>query len=330
MSYHERLDPEIREALDAVPIEQPDYHTMTHDDLIRWRAELAAAPAAVVPALAEGRVAVHDRHAPGQPDVRLRIYHPADRAGPLPGLYWIHGGGMIIGSVDTDGLRMSAFAEQLGCVVVAVEYRLAPEHPYPAAVEDCYTGLAWTAEHAEELGILADRLVIGGSSAGGGLAAATTLLARDRGGPRLAFQFLECPMLDDRNETPSSREFTEAIVWDRAGNHFGWAAVLGDRAGTADVPAYAAPGRATDLAGLPPTYVDVGELEVLRDECVEYALRLMRSGVSTELHVFPGAYHGFTIHAPQTQLGGRAVATQLAALRRAMEGGSQAPVAPLD
>ena len=213
---------------------------------------------------------------------------------------------------------MVEYAVQLGCVVVSVEYRLAPEHPHPAPVEDCYAGLVWTAKNAAELGIDPDRLAVGGLSAGGGLAAGTVLLARDRGGPALAFQLLVCPMLDDRNVTPSSHEFAEAVVWNRAANLFGWTALLGDAAGTDEVSPYAAPARATDLSGLPPAYIDVGELEVFRDECVDYAQRLVQAGVSTEFHLYPGAFHGFDGMIPDAEISRRAAAERVVALRRAL------------
>ncbi|MFD8555980.1 alpha/beta hydrolase [Streptosporangium canum] len=177
-------------------------------------------------------------------------------------------------------------------------------------------GLYWI--HAAELGVDPDRLAVAGISAGGGLAAATVLLARDRGGPSLAFQMLICPMLDDRNTTPSSHEFAEAVVWNRAANLFGWAALLGDDAGTDGVSPYAAPARATDLSGLPPAYIDVGELEVFRDECVDYAQRLVRAGVSTEFHLYPGAFHGFDMVLPDTEISRRAAAERVVALRRAL------------
>jgi acetyl esterase/lipase len=181
---------------------------------------------------------------------------------------------------------------------VSVEYRLAPEHPHPAPVEDCYAGLKWMVEHAVEIGVDPSRIALAGPSAGGGLAAATALVARDRGGPPLACQILIYPMLDDRNITPSSREFAGIPGWSREANISGWTALLGDKTGTEDVSPYAAPARASDLSNLPPTLIQVGELEVFRDECVDYALRLMQAGVSTELHVYPGAYHGWEIFVP--------------------------------
>ena len=189
--------------------------------------------------------------------------------------------------------------ERFDLVLVAVEYRLAPHHPYPAPVEDCYAGLVWTVEHAAELGVDPARIVIAGQSAGGGLAAGTALLARDRGGPALAGQMLLCPMLDDRDATVSTHQFPDGGRWDREQNRFGWSAYLGSRRGTTDVDVYAAPSRAADLSGLPPTYIDVGSAEVFRDEDVAYASAIWAAGGDAELHVYPGGFHGFEVVAPE-------------------------------
>ena len=173
---------------------------------------------------------------------------------------------------------------------MSVEYRLAPETPYPGPLEDCYAGLRWTFEHASDLGVTPDRIGIAGASAGGGLAAALGLLARDRGEVPVAFQLLECPMIDDR-QTTSSSQLDGLPIWSRESNTFGWRAYLGDLYG-GDVPAYAAAARAADLAGLPPALVIVGGADGFRDEDIDYALRLNQAGVPTELHVLPGAPHG--------------------------------------
>ncbi|MFD0660539.1 alpha/beta hydrolase [Thermocatellispora tengchongensis] len=238
MAFHPNLDPGLAAALADIPLPAADFSTASFDDLPDIRLQIAAMRAAMAPAVDE-RVTIEDRRIPGPegaPDVRVRIYREAGREGVLPGLYWIHGGGMIIGEPEMDDARLASYVLEVGCVAVSVDYRLAPENPHPAPVEDCYAGLVWTAKNAAELGIDPDRIAVGGISAGGGLAAGTVLLARDRGGPAVAFQLLVCPMLDDRNITASSREFTEAIVWSRANNEFGWKALLGDRAGTDDVP----------------------------------------------------------------------------------------------
>lgn len=225
--------------------------------------------------------------------VVLTLHRPTGAGGSLPCVYWIHGGGLMIGHRHMDDDDLQRWCRAFGCACVAVEYRLAPEHPYPIPIEDCYRGLVWVAEHAGDLGIDADRIGVGGRSAGGGLAAALAMLARDRSGPRLRFQVLDCPMLDDRPRWPS-RGMAGVPVWSRESNDLGWHCYLGDRCGTDDVPALAAPARATadELAGLPPAFVAVGAVDVLRDEAVDHATRLNQAGVPTELHVYAGAPHG--------------------------------------
>jgi acetyl esterase/lipase len=224
------------------------------------------------------------------PRVVVRVHRPKGVDGPLPCIFSIHGGGYIVGSYDMDDAKFDRQCVHFPCVGVSVEYRLAPETPYPGPLDDCYAGLRWTYEHAAELGIAPDRIGISGVSAGGGLAAALALLARDRGEVPVAFQLLECPMIDDRPTTSSSR-LDGLPIWSRESNEFGWRSYLGERYG-GDVPAYAAAARATDLAGLPPALVIVGGADGFRDEDIEYALRLNQAGVPTELHVLPGAPHG--------------------------------------
>ena len=250
----------------------------------------------------------------GAPDISVRIYRPPGEAVAWPGIYLIHGGGMISGSVEGEHEVAATICEQVGAVVVSVEYRLAPGHPYPAGAEDCYAGLVWTAGHAGELGFDPGRLAIFGGSAGGGLTIATALLARDRGGPPLRFMMPIYPMIDDRNESPSSFEITDVGIWDRATNLEAWQWYLGD--GKADQ--YAAPARAEDLAGLPPAYIDVGTLDLFRDEDITFAMRLMAAGVPTALHVIPGAFHGSENIAADAPLSKRIWADRYAALRGAL------------
>jgi acetyl esterase/lipase len=253
----------------------------------------------------------------GAPDVSLLICRPAGGPAPVPCLYFIHGGGMMLGDNRSGGvLGAIEHAEELGAAVVSVEYRLAPETPHPGPVEDCYAGLTWTVEHAEELGIDPARVVIGGASAGGGLTAAVALLARDQGGPDLAGQLLLCPMLDDRNDTPSSWQLADLGIWDHAANEVGWTALLGEARGGPDVSPYAAPARATDLSGLPPAFIDVGSAETFRDEDVAYATRIWQAGGQAELHVWPGGFHGFTGVVPDAAISKAAVAAQRSWLRR--------------
>ena len=224
------------------------------------------------------------------PRVVVRVHRPRGIDGPLPCVYSIHGGGYVLGSYDMDDAKFDRQCVHFPCVGVSVEYRLAPEAAYPGPLDDCYAGLRWTYEHAAELGIARDRIGISGVSAGGGLAAGLALLARDRGEVPVAFQLLECPMIDDRQVTSSSR-LDGLPIWSREANEFGWRSYLGDLYG-GDVPGYAAASRATNLAGLPPALVIVGGADGFRDEDIEYALRLNQAGVPTELHVLPGAPHG--------------------------------------
>ena len=200
----------------------------------------------------------------------------------------------MLGSIDSEHATNVALAKALQVVVVAVEYRLAPEHPYPAGLEDCYAALSWMSENADSLGVDPDRIAVYGQSAGGGLAAALALLARDRGGPSICFQFLGMPELDDRLQTTSMKNFTDTPLWSRPNAILSWEYYLqGEhKRGADDVPYYAAPARAADLSGLPPAYVTAQEFDPLRDEDLIYAMRLLEAGVSAEVHMFPGTFHG--------------------------------------
>ncbi len=275
------LDPEIEPLQDLVPI--PDLNA---DVLPMFRSSLVAEP----PALSDGVTRVD--HVLSEDDgVFVRVHTPKGLEGPAPCLYAIHGGGYVTGSVDMYDEPFDGWCQEFGIVGVAIEYRLAPEAPYPAALDDCHAGLQWTFDHADQLGIDTAAVGITGGSAGGGLCAALALLLRDRGELEVRFQLLDSPMIDDRQQTPSSR-LDDLIVWSRVSNEFGWRSYLGDLYGRDDVPAYAAPARAEDLSGLPEAYVCVGGADGFRDEDVTYAMRLYDAGVPTELHVYPGAPHG--------------------------------------
>jgi acetyl esterase/lipase len=320
VGFEERIDPELREGLalfEALGFGRQDISGDAIAEMRVTMAELFASVLADVPP--NDRVTREDRVAPGPGgDVPVRLHRPADAQGTLPALLWIHGGGMMFGTLDQEDLACDGLAEAVGCVVASVDYRLAPEHPHPAPVEDCYAALVWLAGQAGELGVDAARIAVGGASAGGGLAAGTVLMARDRGGPQPAFQLLMYPMLDDRDATASTREFTGILSWSREHNVCGWRALLGERSGGEDVDHYAAPARAADLSGLPPTLIQVGELEVFRDEDVDYAIRLLRAGVPTELHVYPGAFHAWDLVAPQARQSLRMLDERLEALRGAL------------
>lgn len=267
-----------------------------------------------------GAIAIQELTVPGPagaPDVPLLVLRPVGMTTQAaPGIYAIHGGGMIAGDNRTRIDTFVDWAVEFGAVLVSVDYRLAPECPDPGPVEDCYAGLSWTAEHAEELGIDPARLIVAGGSAGGGLAAGVVLMARDRGGPALLGQVLMSPMVDDRHETQSSTMLDGVGVWDRNANLIGWTALLGERRGGPDVSVYAAPAREANLAGLPPAFIDVGEVDGFRDEDVTYATRIWQAGGAAELHVWPGGLHGFDQLVPGAEVSRAAISTRTDWVRR--------------
>jgi acetyl esterase/lipase len=247
-----------------------------------------------VPVLSD-RVDRSEHLVPGDPAVPLRVHVPTgDAVGLRPCVFSIHGGGYIGGSYRMYDAMLDRLCPALDLVGVSVDYRLAPETSYPGPLEDCYRGLLWTFEHADDLGVDRERIGVLGGSAGGGLAAAVALLSRDRGEVALAFQVLDSPMLDDRQVTRSS-QIDGLPIWSREFNAFGWQSYLGPLYGTGEIPYTAAPARADDLSGLPPALVMVGAIDGFLDEDVDYALRLNHAGVPAELHVYPGACHGFQL-----------------------------------
>lgn len=315
MSRRDLIDPEVRVPLEELLEALPGGFNAIPDIVQRRAAVTAMLGAIEVPE--NPNVVKEDRTIPGpqgEPDISVRIYRPRNAATPLPGVYFIHGGGMILGTVEGEDPTATLLCDQIGAVVVSVEYRLAPENPHPAPAEDCYAGLRWTAEHAGELGIDPARLAVYGASAGGGLTIATAMMARDRGGPPLAFMMPIYPMVDDRNETASSQEITDIGIWDRSGNVEAWAWYLGGK----PADQYAAPSRAEDLSGLPPAFIDVGTVDLFRDEDIAFAQRLMAAGVPTELHVHPGSYHAAETFAADAALARRIWALRIDALKRAL------------
>ncbi len=238
------------------------------------------------------------------PELMLNVHRPRDLAGPLPCIYSIHGGGYVMGSPKADDVMFDRVCPELGCVGISVDYRLSPEVPFPGPLNDCHRGLRWVFENAAALGVNQDWIGVQGSSAGGGLAAGLALEVRDGNEVEIAFLFLRAPMLDDRQITVSSRA-TGAPVWNPGSNRFGWASYLGSLSGADDVPPYAAPARATDLSGLPPTLISVGDVDGFLDEDMVFARALTAAGVPTELHVVAGVPHGLDMWTADSAAGAR-------------------------
>ncbi|GAA2688106.1 alpha/beta hydrolase [Streptomyces lunalinharesii] len=270
----------------------------------------------------DGAFVIEERQVPGPlgaAEVTLLICRPAGAKGAVPAIYHTHGGGMVAGSHRSTELAGELDrAQELGLAVVAVDYRLAPEHPGPAPVEDCYAGLMWLADHADGLGLDPSRIVLSGNSAGGALAAGLALLARDLDGPKLSGQLLQFPMLDDRCDSASARQMARVGLWDGLSNQAGWTALLGGRRGTADVPCYTAPARAEDLSRLPPAFIEVGSVEALRDEGIAYASRIWQAGGEAELHVWSGAFHSFDEWVPSAVVSRTAHQARVGWLRRVL------------
>ena len=246
--------------------------------------------------------------------LRVRVYKPKSEQKDFPGLLWIHGGGHIMGIPEMNEALCIRFAKDAGCIVAAPDYRLAPEHKYPADVDDCYAALVWMTEN---LPVRKDKIAVSGQSAGGGLTAAVALMARDKKGPAICFQMPLYPMLDCRNITPSVNQIADHRVWCKDFNVTAWKMYLGDD--VKEVPAYASPALAEDLSNLPPAYIMVGQLDPFRDEDISYAQRMLQAGVPVELHVIPGVTHGFEGIFPAAEVSRRAVNEYVKALADALK-----------
>lgn len=270
------------------------------------------------PAAVDESISLTDEVIAGPDDnpLRLRIYRPKSNNETLPVLLWIHGGGYIVGTIDDNDDLCMRFVKEADCVVVSVDYRLAPEDPYPAPLEDCYAALTWVADNAKTLNIDSNRIGVAGASAGGGLTAALTLLARDRQYPSICFQAPLYPMIDDRNNTPSANEIKEGLIWNKKTNESGWKMYLGDLYGTNNIPSHAAPARAEDYSNLPYTYTCVGQLDPFRSETLTYVNKLAEAGVDVEFHLYPGAYHGFEGLNPNADIAIRAVTEYIQAVKK--------------
>jgi len=311
MSLWDRIDAESRPPLEALWEALPGGLNGIPDIVARraaMSASRAAAPKGTFPQLQ-----ITEHQYPG-PDgsLTLRLYRPETAAALSPGLIYIHGGGMIMGDLESQDENMREAATELNMPIASIDYRKAPEHPYPAAPEDCYAGVSWVFANTETLGMDPTNIGLMGASAGGGLALATALMLRDRGGPELAYLLPIYPMIDDRHATPSSHEVVDIGIWDRAGSIEAWGWYLSG----AEADAYAAPARAEDLSRLPPSYIDVGDLDLFRDEDITLAQRLSAAGVPVEFHLWTGAYHASELFAPTARLSQQIWNTRYQAIRR--------------
>ena len=303
------VDPELRPLLDLWPTLKLDAASLAN-----LRSAERALP---TPPVVSNDVTRTEHRIPGPegaPEIGLIVYTPSG-TGPFPCLYHIHGGGYVGGSAAPLEFMHRPLAEELGCVIVTVDYRLAPETPHPGPIEDCYAGLGWVFANADDLKIDPNKVGVTGESAGGGLAAALALLARDRGDYALAYQVLTYPMIDDRTVLADPHPHAGEFIWTPHNNRFGWTALLGHEPGIDGVSPYAAAARADDLAGLPPTFIMTGALDLFVEEDIDYARRLIRAGVPTELRVYPSAFHGFDIH-PTAAVAATARADRIAAFKR--------------
>ncbi|HKS44570.1 MAG TPA: alpha/beta hydrolase [Amycolatopsis sp.] len=281
-------------------------------DIAATRAQVAEMLAQLPKPPVPDTLSIEDTTTNGVP---VRIYRPTGRPGPLPALLNLHGGGFVFGDLEFAHAESVRIATEVEAVVVSVDYRLAPEHPFPAGLEDCYTALGWTVDNAGDLGIDPARVGVGGESAGGGLAASVAQLARARGGPALRFQYLGIPELDDSLETVSMRTFVDTPLWNRPAAEISWKSYLTGETTLDGVPA--APARAEDLSGLPPAFVSTSEFDPLRDEGLAYAQRLLQAGVSVELHHYPGTFHG-SVMVADAAVTRRMIRDAIEALRRSL------------
>lgn len=314
MSFYDKLDPEIAHAIHFMPAER---YVAVGDDPPKARAMTIAQNLEMRASLPPTDVTIEERMIPGPAgELPLVIYQPPGAA-PRGGLLWMHGGGYIVG-VARDDARCIEIAEYVGCTVLSVDYRLAPEATYTDSIADCFAALTWLADNTAALGVDPRRIAIGGGSAGGGLTAGLALYNRDQQGPELAYQLLIYPMIDDKHDTPSGREDTCPTIWNRDVSFKAWRMYLGEDYGADNVSPYAAATRATDLTGLPPALMVVGTQDLFRDENIDYAQRLMAAGIPTDLLVYAGMFHGVELAVPDATPSKRMREGYLSGLKRAI------------
>lgn len=313
------IDPELQVALSALLAAVPG--GFNAPEKIEDRRTLINAALALNPV--NENVTREDRMIPVKdaPDVRIRIYRPkhATYSLPQPAIFTIHGGGMVTGNIEADDANAAGLCEQSGALTIAIDYRLAPEHPFPAAINDCYAVANWLFANANELDVDPDRIALHGGSAGGGLAIGLALKMRDSGNLHFCFLMAIYPMIDDRNISASSKAITNIGVWDRKASLESWAWYLGDAHGRDDISPYAAPARATNLEGLPPTFIDVGTHDLFLDEDQEFAERLKAAGIPVDFHISEGAYHAAELFAPDAKVSREIWNLRFAALKKALD-----------
>jgi len=314
----ELLDPELKVPFKKMMNQMPP---ISFDNLPASRAAsrkmtaLMKAQSPVIPGIVS-----EDLEIPGRDKAKIpvRVYRPDSVPGSLPALLWIHGGGYMLGDLDQEDSLSKQYALAGGCLVVSVDYRLAPEHPYPAPLDDCYSALKWLSSEAGRLNVDRSRIAVGGASAGGGLAAGLALLARDRMEVKIMFQLLVYPMINDRNVAPASETVPDTLFWTRKNNLFGWRAYLGCEPGGEGISCYASASRVGDVKGLPPAYIAVGDLDLFAQEDIDYARRLIAAGIPAELHVYRGGCHAFDMFMPEAGLSKRFTADIQRALKQAL------------
>ncbi|BFM15124.1 alpha/beta hydrolase [Maricurvus nonylphenolicus] len=302
----EALHPELRQAYKRIPA------LPLHRSSVRWMLKklMGLAPNKK---LLEG-ISIEEKTL-GQ--WGLRIYKPQEQQSDA-GLLWIHGGGLILGNAKVDDRQCVKFAKQLGIAVISVEYRLAPKHPYPAAIDDCFAAWQWFQDEAKNLGVNPERIAIAGQSAGGGLAANLAQRIYDADGVQPVAQILFCPMLDDRTAADISLDPLRHRLWSNINNRFGWSAYLCQEPDLESVPPYAVAARREDLSGLPPAWIGVGDIDLFCEEDKHYFERLQAAGVESELHISPQAPHGFESLVPGSSVSQAFHASMLAFLKKAL------------